>query len=809
MQIINDRSITVSTGTGRKCTNWQPAVMPLGELYDRLHTPIRGEETLAAYMQMSKTERDNRKDIGGFVGGQLAGRRKKANVQGRDLVTLDLDNLPPGATAEVLRRCAGLGVGYCVYSTRKHCPEAPRLRIVVPTDHTMQPDEYEPISRRLAELIQPEMTWFDATTFQIERLMYWPSACADAEYVFRYEDKPFLSADGMLALYEDWRNVSSWATVPGEAKLRDRSAKKQGDPREKSGVVGAFCRTYDVPAAMEKFLPGVYRETDVPDRYTYAEGSTAGGAVLYDDGRFLYSHHATDPCSGVLVNAFDLVRLHKFGAQDDDAQEGTPVNRLPSFDAMCRLAVSDPEVSGKLQAERLAQVQADFAGIEQQTDTEQPPNNDWLNRLAVHPKTGKVLNTIDNIWLILENDPQLKGRFALNEFAGRGEILGVVPWDPRGKRRAWEDNDNQGLYWYLEKVYEITGAARVDGALSLHSNRHAFNEVVDYLQGVQWDGVPRLDTLLIDYLGAEDTAYTRAVTRKAFTAAVARALKPGCKFDCMTILAGPQGIGKSTLLNVMSRGYFNDSLRTFEGKEACEVIQGVWLVEVSELEAFNKAEVGRVKQFLSQKHDRFRAAYGRHVKELPRRCVFFGTTNESEFLSDRTGNRRFWPVDVGVHRAAKSIWNELNEETVSQIWAEAVMRYRLGEPLYLSGEVGQQAAEKQEGHRRTSVREGIIRDFLEQQVPEDWSTWKLDQRGMFWQGAVKHDGTLVPRERVCALEIWCEALGGDPRFIRNSDAAEINSIVAAVPGWKRMTRTAKFGYCKTQRGFERTVTISE
>ena len=271
MQIINDRSITVSTGTGRKCTNWQPAVMTLGELYDRLHTPIRGEETLAAYMQMSKTERDNRKDIGGFVGGQLAGRRKKANVQGRDLVTLDLDNLPPGATAEVLRRCAGLGVGYCVYSTRKHCPEAPRLRIVVPTDRTMQPDEYEPISRRLAELIQPEMTWFDATTFQIERLMYWPSVCADAEYVFRYEDKPFLSADGMLALYEDWRNVSSWATVPGEAKLRDRSAKKQGDPREKSGVVGAFCRTYDVPAAMEKFLPGVYRETDVPDRYTYAE----------------------------------------------------------------------------------------------------------------------------------------------------------------------------------------------------------------------------------------------------------------------------------------------------------------------------------------------------------------------------------------------------------------------------------------------------------------------------------------------------------------------------------------------------------
>lgn len=805
--MTNDRSIVISTAPSRKSLNWQPATMLLSELYQRLRTPLRGTESMAEYLAMRKSDQDIRKDVGGFVGGNLTGRRKKLNVKGRDLLTLDLDNLPPGAAEEVHRRCSGLSAGYCIYSTRKHSPDAPRLRVVYPTDRTLQPEEYEPVCRMLAKLIQPEMTWFDPTTFQLERLMYWPNCCADGEYIFWAEDKPLLSVDGMLKLYADWRDVSSWPVVPGEAKIRDRSAKKQGDPIEKTGVVGAFCRVYDVPAAIEKFLPGVYLETDIPGRYTYAEGSTAGGAVIYDDGKFLYSHHSTDPCSGALVNAFDLVRLHKFSAQDDDAKEDTPTNRLPSYDLMCRLALSDPGVSGKLQEERFAQATAEFAEISQQMQqpagTDTPADTAWMNRLSVHPKTGKIDNTMDNIWIILENDPLLKGKFALNEFAGRGEILGAVPWDGTGKRRPWEDNDNQGLYWYLEKVYGVTGTQRIDGALSLHSKRHAFNDVVDYLNRLTWDGQARLDTLLIDYLGADDTEYTRMVTRKAFTAAVARALRPGTKFDNMTILTGAQGIGKSTLLYKMSRGYFNDSIRTFEGKEASELLQNIWLVEVSELEAFNRSETGRIKQFLSQQHDRFRAAYGRHVKEIPRRCVFFGTTNEAEFLTDRTGNRRFWPVPVGIKPQTKSVWDDLTDQEISQVWAEAVVRYRLGEPLYLTGAAETEAKDQQEDHRKASVKEGIIKDFLEQPVPEDWSTWKLDQRCMYWQGTAQYTGVLVPRTRVCALEIWCEAMNGDPRFIRNSDAAEINSIVASLPEWTRMKKTAKFGYCKTQRGFEK------
>lgn len=797
----NDRQITISTAGSRKATNWQPQTMRIAELFEKLRTPLRGKETLSSYMGMKKHQQDELKDVGGFIGGNLTGRRKKGAVLSRDIITLDMDNCPPESTKAILQRLSSLGMLYAVYSTRKHSPAAPRLRVVVPTDRKMLPEEYEPIARKLAALIQPEMHWFDPTTFQTERLMYWPSCCVDSEYVFTYEDKPLLSADGMLGTYENWLNVASWPQVPGEQKLRERSAAKQGDPTEKKGTVGAFCRIYSVVQAMDTFLPGVYASSEQSDRYTFVGGSTTGGAIVYDDEKFLFSHHATDPCSGQLVNAFDLVRLHLFGDQDDDAKEGTPTNRLPSYDLMCRKAIEDKDVLALLQKERMEQAEIEFKDI-QEGFAEAEDNLEWMRRLRVHPKTGLPESTIDNVWIILENDRNLKGKFAINEFAGRGEILGALPWNAGIKRRFWDDNDNQGLYWYLEKSYRVSGTGKIDGALSLHSNKNSFNDVTKYLNDLKWDGTPRLDTLLIDYLGAEDSLYTRAVTRKAFTAAVARAYIPGFKFDYMTIFTGPQGIGKSTLLAKMSKGWFNDSIRTFEGKEASELLQGVWLVEVGELDAFNRSDVGRIKQFLSQQADRFRAAYGRHVKEMPRRCVFFGTTNDAEFLTDRTGNRRFWPLVVGERKATKSVWADLDND-LDQLWAEAAMRFKIGEPLYLSGDVEKAAKEQQESHRKTSTREGIIADFLEQNVPEDWINWKLEQRRMFWEGNAAFDGELVPRKKVCALEVWSEALGCDPRMIRNNDAAEINNIISSIKGWKRQPYPDKFGYCKSQRGFKR------
>lgn len=779
--------------------HWNPQTLMVSDLWLKLKTPVRGTETFAEYMSFKKSQQDDLKDIGGFVGGTLIGTRRKANnIAGRDVITLDLDNIPAGFKDGILRRVEALGCGYCVYSTRKHQPAAPRLRVLFPTDRTVTADEYEPIARKMADYIG--IDYADPTTFEPSRLMYWPSCSADGEYVYVVGDKPFVSADGILAQYDDWHDITKWPAFPGQKKFT-KLAVKQGDPESKSGIVGAFCRTYDIYRAMQDLIPGIYEPADnYNNRFTYVGGSTTGGAVIYENGKFLYSHHATDPCSGKLVNAFDLVRLHKFGDADEEAQPDTPVNRLPSYASMCEFAAGLSDVSGLMAQERYESAAKDFNGVG--IDNADNPAN-WMTMLEISPQTGIIKATMNNILIILEHDPLLKDKFALNKFASRGEVLGVLPWDQRSTRRLWDDNDNQGLYWYLEKVYKITGTGKIDGALSLHSNRFAFNEIQDYLRSLmgKWDGTQRLDTLFIDYLGAKDTPYNRAVTRKAFTAAVARAMTPGCKYDSMVILSGPQGIGKSTLLDKMSRGWFNDSIRTFEGKEASELLQGVWLVEISELDAFRRTDAARIKQFLSLRADRFRAAYGRHVKEIPRSCVFFGTTNTSDFLQDTTGNRRFWPIDTGEQACIKNVWKNLNEE-IDQLWAEAVMRWQAGEALYLSGEIEAAAKEKQEEHREVSSREGIVREFLERKVPEDWSKWSLDKRRMYWGGCVQGDVKLVHRDRICALEIWCEAFGGAIKDLKNSDAREINNIIATVSGWERSNSAKRMGPYGTQRGFE-------
>lgn len=793
--MTNDRKITITVGSSRKAIDWQPQTLLLSEFWERLRIPARSTETISEYLALPKGQQDNLKDVGGYVAGTLSGTRRKANaVTGRDILTLDLDNIPNGGTDDVARRVAALGCGYCIYSTRKHRPDAPRLRVLLPLDRTCTADEYEPCARRMAAMVGLELV--DPSTFEASRLMYWPSCCTDSQYVYYMEDKPFLSVDGLLATYSDWKDVTSWPTPPGGVTPA-RLAAKQGDPETKPGVVGAFCRVYNILSAMDKYLPGIYTPVDgYAGRYTFTGGSTTGGAVLYDNDKFLYSHHATDPCGGKLVNAFDMVRLHRFGDLDDNAEPGTPINRLPSFSAMCEAANQDPQVAGLLMQERWEEATEGFTAVPQDGEAD----TSWMQKLKIHSKSGVPLSTIDNIWIILEHDPRLAGKFALNAFAGRGEVLGKLPWAESPDRRLWEDNDNAGLYWYLEKYYQITGPGKIDGALSLHSRKHAFNEITSYLQGLTWDGIPRLDSLFIDYLGAEDNAYIRAVTRKAFTAAVARAMQPGIKFDQMTILSGPQGIGKSTLLDKMSKGWFTDSIRTFEGKEASELLQGTWLVEVAELDAFRKTDVSRIKQFISQRVDRFRAAYGRHVKEMPRCCVFFGTTNSTEYLQDRTGNRRFWPVDVGIHRPIKSVWGDLPKE-LDQLWAEAVFRWRLGEPLYLVEGLADAAAIQQEEHRETGTKEGLIRDWLERPIPADWNKWPLDRRRIFWSGGVAGEIQLAPRERVCALEIWCELFEGNKKDIQYSDAREINSIIAAVPGWKRKCSALKFGYCGAQKGF--------
>ena len=793
--MLNDKLLNITVGSSRKAVSWIPQEIMWSEMCEKLHTPSRSTETLAEYFALPKSKQDDLKDVGGFVGGTLKGNRRKADaVSGRDLVTLDLDNIQAGAADDVLRKINGLGFGYCVYSTRKHCDAAPRLRVLIPLNRTCSADEYEPLARKLAEFIGMEMC--DPSTFEASRLMYWPSCSSDSRYICEYADKPFIDVDGVLDLYADWHNITEWKGV--SAPKISRGA-KQADPTAKNGIVGAFCKTYDIYRVIYEIIPDVYTPCGTDGRFTYSGGSTAGGAVVYNGGQFLYSHHATDPAGGKLCNAFDLARLHLFGSMDDDAKPDTPTNKLPSYVEMCRFAAADKAVAALLNTERYKQAVETF-GAEASGSIE-----NWITMLEVSTTTGGAAKTTDNVLIILENDPLLKNRIVYEEFSNRVYVLGALPWESDNEPRIWNDNDDAGLRHYLEKAYRITGEKRILDAFSLACHKHSYNAVKDYLTSLPpWDGVPRLDTLFIDYLGAEDNIYTRSVARKSLAAAIARVMTPGVKYDTMPILAGPQGIGKSTLLRMLGGRWFSDSLSTFEGKEACEMLQGIWINEVGELNGLNRAETNAVKQFLSKVEDIFREPYGRRTGVYPRRCVFFGTTNESEFLKDKTGNRRFWPVDCGVNAPTKSVFKELSE-AVPQIWAEALMAWQLGERLYLTGEALKLAETEQETHSEQSSREGVIREFVAREILPDWDKRSITQRRMYWQADFQKEGVKkVVREKVCAAEIWCECFGGDLRNMRRSDSIEINSILQNISGWNKSPRAIRFGAeYGVQKGFVR------
>lgn len=342
------KELHLSVGASRTTKTWKNITMTWEELVERLASPTVTQETFAEYQKMSRAEKGQVKDVGGFVGGWLKqGKRRNGNVQSRSFVALDADT-PSEDFLDRLDLMADYG--YVLYSTHSHSPKAPKYRLLIPTDRLMLPDEYEPVARYLAN--QLGMSNFDDTTYQDVRLMYWSSHARDAVFEFRFNDEKFANVDDILETYPDWHDSSFWPESPTHTVRRTREAKKQGDPLSKKGLVGAFCRTYDVKQAIAEFLPEVYAEGSTPDRYTYLEGSTANGLVLYDDV-FAYSHHGTDPVGDTLVNSYDLVRIHKFGDLDGDAKDGTATNKLPSSKAMNEWVAELPNIKAELMAEAI------------------------------------------------------------------------------------------------------------------------------------------------------------------------------------------------------------------------------------------------------------------------------------------------------------------------------------------------------------------------------------------------------------------------------------------------------------------------
>ena len=784
-----DGTLVISTGKSRKETHWKTRDLSWSELLAKLSQTTRTRETVAEYKAMRKAEQDEIKDVGGFVGGSLKGGRRKAeNVVWRQLLVLDADYASKDFWADVVMVS---DYACCIYSTHKHTQDKPRLRWVIPLSRPVTPDEYPAIGRRVAA--DHGIDQFDDSTYETARLMYWPSTSSDGEYVFEYQDGPWLDPDTVLARYPDWKDPSYWPDSSRVKAQRKKLADKQGDPTLKPGMVGAFCRTYSVEEAIEAFLPDVY-EPAGDGRYSYIPGSTAGGLVVYDGGYFVYSHHGTDPVGGLLVNAFDLVRIHRFGVQDEDVEPGKPVNQLPSYKAMVEMAQQDERVKRQLGQERMAEAGNDFTGEDM----------DWTAGLAISKK-GEVEPSLSNLVLIIRNDPNLKN-IAFDQHRDAVVLTGPVPWrTPEGAQGPdWGDKDDSNLYVYLERTYKSLSRVNTDDALVTVSMERSFHPVKDWLESLdEWDGLPRVEYLLSDYLGAEDSEYVREVTKKTLVAAVARIYKPGVKFDSMLVLVGPQGIGKSSLFRRMAGRWFNDSLRMTDTKDktAAEKLQGYWILEIGEMSGIRHAEVEAVKSFVSRQEDIYRPSFGKRTVKHPRQNILVGSTNnDTGFLQDTTGNRRFWPVKV-AGGARRKPW-DIDDYTLGQLWAEALELYKDGEDLYLKGSAADEAIRQQAEMMENDERLGMIRRYLEILLPEDWEERGLAARRSFLRGDSDEVGT-VQRDRVCASDILYELFEIDKKDMNKYKALEILGLLSQIDGWKKYEGKLRSKSYGMQRHFVR------
>lgn len=759
---------------------------------------VETHETHKEYKKMSKDQQGIIKHVGGFVGGMFNGtQRLKNNLISRSVLTLDVDN---GVMGQFEDFNLVYGCAAAMYSTHSHSEETPSYRIIIPLLRPVNGDEFEAVSRKVVQTLDPKLKQFCSTSFVRHQIMFWPSHSIDVTPVFEFQDGEWLDPDQILNSYGDWTDLSSWNL--DEVKL----GAKQEDPLLKEGHVGIFCRAYTIHEAIDKFIPDYKRSEHNPEIYTYIKGSTSNGVKTYD-GKYAYSHHSTDPISEMLCNAFDLVRHHLYDSEDDGAKPKTPGNKMPSYKKMIDLMDKDRSCKTLRLREKQEKATMEFSSVAigddgeiKKIETPQTPKKIGNKFESKVPKEadmeilgeklemvqGMITQTRQNILSIFEYDSNLKDMIRYDEFA-HIDVVSQLPWRMvTHASNTFTDLDHSCLRRYFETFYRIDNAQKVQDAFNEILNHNHFHPVREYLNGLKWDGIKRIESLMIDYLGADDTLYVRTTTRKMLVAAVARIFQPGIKFDTMMVFVGPQGKGKSWLIGKLGGIWFSDTLGNIHNKEAMESLQGVWLLEVGELSQFKRADVEAVKGFISKSRDRFRPSYGRTTANYPRQSVFFGSTNEMEPLVDQTGNRRYWPIDVIDGVPTKSVAVDLTQSEVNQIWAEAVEIYNFSdEELILPEELYEDALKAQEQFTQSDDREDYIRNFLDLKLPVDWDKMSMwDRRGYIDGDELQEIGT-VTRSMVSVHEIWVELMKEDKAKMTPGSTKYIHNIMRKMSGWKQ------------------------
>lgn len=716
---------------------------------------------------------EDHKDCGGYVAGQLRGTTRRAGeVMYRSAVTLDADSSADGLEDAV----ESLGVRALIHSTYSSTADHPRDRIIIPVaGDGLAPEDYVTVAKGLMARLGEAQ--FDPGSSQPERLMFWPSTGDPASYRWREFDGPVATTAELVQRYG--------STTEGEPV---RPLVKS-DPTKLPGVVGAFNRAYTFAEAVDRFnLP--YEPTNNPNRWKLIGSHSPAGMMLYPDGH-VYSNHSNDPAYGMDLTLFDLVAIHRFAYLDRDANVGddvAPMDR-PSVQKALTEFVSDPGVNAEIMASEFSELDPDDAA-----------ELEWVGKFTRHPKTGGPLDCAANWALIRDNDPLMRS-VSLNLMTRN------IVWsaDPRWRHvvrgeesEAITTGDRAEISMYMEMTYGIPAPsdAKLNGLLEAEAQKHQYHPVEVYLNGLVWDGTPRMDK----FLPVEPTPYTRMVARKVAMQAVARVLSPGVKADQTLILQGKQGLGKTWFIDRMSRGW-STTLGPIGSKDTIMAMMRNWIVVADEGFAMKKADQDALKEFITRTHDTIRLPYARETTSLARRQVIWGTTNDSIFLRAQEGNRRYLVVTL----EDRLDFDKYTDGYIDQVWAEAVAAYKDGTRIWLDEAEEDMASRERDKATEDDGLRGIIIEYLEQLVPAGWVNMTPDdKRGWMMDrdaGMVKGEEKIMS---VCSSEIWEVALGQELGRHSRLDLLQISSALDTIPGWERQASTERVPHYGPQRVFRRT-----
>lgn len=766
--------LAVATAPKRASIHWEQGVVSWGDLIGWAHNPADRKECgdyLLGTLRPTPVLHD-KKDTAACTGLH----RNKNAIVSRSAITLDVDHAQPGFADTFEMVWGGAAI---LHTTWKSTPEEPRYRVIIPLDREIAPDEYVVAAETIMTQLGKE--FFDPGSSQPERYMFRPSAQSPERYDCRVLDGPPIQVDALLAAFE----------VDLSKKPIPKAHRNKRNPFELSGVIGAFNRAYeDWDLLIAEYELPYVRISE--DRYQLVGArSEAGMGPLAGEPGLVYSHHANDPAAGVTCSAFDLVRLHRFGDLDEEAAPGTPVNRLPSHGAMLELASKDWRVTADI-------VGMDFGDAATPDDL---PQQDRSWQMSLDRKTGsaEVKNTVANRDLICENDPVFQ-LLRYNELTLSPEAGGDLPWRAvTDQSRIITRTDRWEIANYLERELQgfVVPQATLDNMIETTAARRTVNPVRDYLLGLTWDGVPRLEECLP---GVRPTDFTRLVARKVLVAAVARMLNPGCKADYTLVLFGAEGRGKSWWIDRMARGH-SAPLGRIDQKDTLLTMQRSWIIVADEGHSLRKADHDAQKEFLTRTHDVYRQPFEKETLVHPRHSVIWSTTNDETFLRRQEGNRRF----LVVHCEDKVDFDRLTDEYVDQVWAEALHLYRAGERLFLDDDESDTASEERERFIEEDALGGLIAEWVDTLVPHDWDEKTLEER-MKWK-AERASGFVAEgterRDVVCSTQVWVECLDRPIGTHRRSDLLEITAALKRLPGWRKMEGNARVPQYGPQTAFVR------